>query len=226
MILTLIKKRKEAGNVKSFIFKPENSLIWTAGQYLIYSLEHKNPDLRGKMRFFTISAAPFEKYPSITTRIDKTKGSSFKKALDSLKPGDTINAKGPDGDFVVKNGNKQYVFIAGGIGITPFRSIIAAMNHKQLAMNITLLYSNKNKDIPFKSELEKITMTHPELKIHYFINPYRIDKNAVKKFVPDFKKPLYYISGPDPMVEKTEKLLLELGIKKENINLDYFSGYR
>ncbi len=124
MIFTFLKKNKEADGVNTYIFKPETGFKWIAGQYLIYNLAHKKEDKRGKMRFFTISASPFQKYPSITTRINKKTGSSFKKALNQLKTGDEINAKGPDGDFFINDYKKKYIFIAGGIGITPFHSIL------------------------------------------------------------------------------------------------------
>ena len=122
MKLKLIEKRNETKDIITFIFEPEKKFKWRAGQYLILSTDHKNPDNRGKMRFFTISSAPFENNPSITTRINKINSSSFKKALTALKIGSVINAKGPDGDFVIKNINKKYIFIAKGVGITPFIS--------------------------------------------------------------------------------------------------------
>lgn len=224
MKLKLLSKRGETDGIKTFVFEPETPILWKAGQYLIYSLPHKNEDLRGKMRFFTISSAPFEKKPSITTRISK-KPSSFKKALDNLKIGDTIFAKGPDGDFIVDNVKNKHIFIAGGIGITPFISIIKQLNNDNNLINATLLYANKNQDIPFKNELEKIANAHSEFKIRYFINPERIDDNSLKNLIKNFKKPVFYVSGPDPMVEQTEKTLESLGVKKEHLRQDYFSGY-
>ena len=226
MKLKLLSKRGEISDIKTFVFEPETPISWKAGQYLIYSLPHKNEDLRGKMRFFTISSSPFEKKPSITTRISKNKISSFKKALDNLKIGDMIFAKGPDGDFVVDDAKNKHIFIAGGIGITPFISIIKQLNNDSSPINVTLLYANKNQDIPFRDELEKIVKAHPEFKIRYFISPERIDDNSLKNLIKNFKKPIFYVSGPDPMVEQTEKLLLELGVKKANIKSDYFSGYK
>jgi ferredoxin-NADP reductase len=222
MKLTLIEKKEIADQIFSFIFKADIKLKWKAGQYLIYSLEHKNKDLRGKMRFFTISASPFENYPTITTKIAKT-SSSFKKTLSNLKIGDEILAKGPDGDFVIKNANKKYIFIAGGIGITPFISIIRQLNFGKNKINVTLLYCGKNDDLPFRNELEKISKNHKEFRIKYFINK-RVDKNALQKFVNI--QNIFYVSGPDPMVEAMQKLLIELGISKENIKEDYFSGYK
>ncbi len=225
MELTLIEKRQEALGAVSFFFKPSLPILWIPGQFLIYNLEQENPDVRGKMRFFTISSAPFENHIAITTKIDGKAPSSFKKTLSQMKLGGKIQAKGPDGNFILDDVSAEYVFIAGGIGITPFRAMIKQLNNNNNPINITLLYSNKNEDIPFKSELEQIMKTHPGFKIHYFINPVRIDKDAIKKLVPDLEKPLYYISGPNNMVEDLLATLNNLGIEKKKIKLDYFHGY-
>jgi ferredoxin-NADP reductase len=222
MKLKLIKKQNELGNVKTFIFKPIGSSInWRAGQYLIYTLKHQNEDLRGNMRFFTISSAPFMKNPSITTKIFG-KSSSFKKALNNLKIGQTIEAKGPDGDFIINSIKRSYVFIAKGIGITPFRSILLELSKENLDPKILLIYQNKDKNIVFKKELDKLPLKN--LKIKYLIGK-RIGKKTISS-IKGFKNKNYYVSGPESMVEATEKILDELGISKKNQYYDYFSGYK
>lgn len=221
MKLTLIDKRKETRTVKTFIFRPEKKISWTPGQYLIYSLPHKNQDLRGKMRFFTISASPFEKNPSITTRLIK-QSSSFKKALNNLKIGGNIEAKGPDGSFTLKDIKEKIMFIAGGMGITPFRSILKELEFKNKNLDIILLYSFKNSDIVFKKQFDNLKLK--KLKIEYFIGK-RIGKADIEK-TKDFKKRTVFVSGPDAMVMKMEELLEKMGVKKENIKTDYFSGYK
>ncbi len=228
MQLTLLDKIPETEDVWTFRFKPESPLTWQAGQFLIYSLSHKNEDVRGKMRFFTISSAPFEKNPSITTRINTEKGSSFKKALMNLKQGDTMSAKGPDGHFVIDDPKKNYVFLAGGIGITPFYSILKEFNHthstaKEGPINITLLYSNKSGLIPLKEELDEITNNLEGLEIIYLTE--RIDKEIIKENVSGLHSPIFYISGPEPMVEALSSTLKETGALPENIREDFFPGY-
>lgn len=223
MKLKFLRKRREEENVKTFVFEPEKNLEWIAGQYLIYNLEHKNKDNRGKMRFFTISAPPFEKNPSITTRIFNKNRSSFKTALLNLKKGDFIEAKGPDGDFILKDLKKEYVFIAGGIGITPFHSILKQLDFERKKVKIIVLNSNHTSDFIFKKELDDFTKNNKNLKIIYFVSPERIDKNEILK-VP--KDAIFYVSGPDPMVEEIEKILEEIKIPKKNIRSDYFSGYK
>lgn len=138
MKLTLTTIKPESPDVKSFIFKPSKPLIWKAGQYLHYMLHHEPTDDRGSDRWFTIASAPFEHHVMITTRLAKTKGSTFKKNLKDLKVGEAIEVSDVDGDFIVTKKNKDYVFIAGGIGITPFRSILKEMQHAGIRLRVTL----------------------------------------------------------------------------------------
>lgn len=223
MKLTLIDKKNITANTKSFIFKPEKKIKWIAGQYFIYFLKHDKEDLRGIMRFFTISSSPFEKYITISTKFSKN-SSSFKKSLDNLKIGDKIIAKGPDGDFIIEDIKKNFVFIAGGIGITPFISILRQLNFENKLAEILLLYSNKTKAFAFKDELDQISKNNEKLQIKYFVSPKKIDKNVLKKFIN--KKSIFYISGPDRMVESITKILVGLGVNDEDIRKDYFSGYK
>lgn len=222
MKLTLVDKRKEAENITTFFFESKEPIVWEAGQFMIYSLPHENEDIRGRQRFFTISSAPFEKTPTISTRIFPNP-SSFKKKLNSLKIGEEIFAKGPDGDFVIENVNQKSVFLAGGIGITPYRSIILDLARNRKPMNITLLYSNKTSDFPFKKDFDEVVSRNPTLKI-YYLNK-RIDEKIVKEKVPNISSSVFYVSGPDSMVEETTEILLKMEIKEEKIRQDYFSGY-
>lgn len=225
MQLTLVEKRHETLNVVSFFFKPESPVLWTPGQYLIYTLDHQNPDVRGKMRFFSISSAPFENHISITTKIDDKAPSSFKKALNELPIGGKIQAKGPDGDFVIEDPLDEYVFIAGGIGITPFRSIIADLANDKSPINITLLYSYPNEDMAFKKEFDEIAKENPNIKINYFVSPVHIDADAISEIIPDPSRPVYFISGPNNFVEGLSVVVKRLGVEEKKIKHDYFSGY-
>lgn len=220
MELKFLGKKKETNDVWTFSFELPQNFSWNPGQFNIYSLKHENEDVRGRQRFFTISSAPFENEINITTRISEN-GSTFKKALMELELGDKINAKGPDGDFVFEGTGKKYLFIAGGIGITPFRSILSELNHGDLNADIILLYSNSSDNIAFKEEFD--SYKNPNLKIEYVVGK-RIDENLIKT-VDDFKERIIYISGPEQMVKEINNILLGLGIEKENMRKDYFPGY-
>lgn len=227
MKLTFIEKRKVEGDAVSFFFKPKRKFFWQAGQFLFYTIPTKNPDEKGVTRYFTISAAPSEGRISITTRIFE-KPSTFKKSLMKLKTGDEIEASGPDGDFIINNPKRNLVFIAGGIGITPFRSILTEAYHKKQNLKVNLLYANRDENIVFKDELESLKDKNPNLRIDYFISPTQIEKGILISIVngkSSIVNPLFYISGPTKMVKVYTETLKSLGIKKENIKTDYFPGY-
>lgn len=141
-----------------FYFWAGRPLRWKAGQYLHYILNHPNPDDRGVERYFSIASAPHEKNVMLTTRF-APKGSSFKKTLKKLKPGDVIEAREKGGDFILDHRKKMFVFIAGGIGITPFRAILLDLDRNRKPLNVQLLYTNRNNDFPYRKELETLKNT-------------------------------------------------------------------
>ncbi|HEY1661181.1 MAG TPA: FAD-dependent oxidoreductase [Verrucomicrobiae bacterium] len=225
MQLKLALRKPESPGVESFIFQPAAPLTWKAGQYLHYMLHHEPTDDRGSDRWFTIASAPFERHVMITTRFAREKGSTFKKNLKALKPGDTLEISGVDGDFILGDTRKDYVFIAGGIGITPFRSILKEAAHAGKRLRVTLLYANRNANVTYKKELDAMAKRNPNFIIHYLFSPERIDKDTVRKLAPAWKKSLFYVSGPEPMVESVGKMLQKIGVRKKHIKQDWFPGY-
>ena len=227
MILTLFNKVPRIADVTSFYFKPQIPVKWEAGQYMHFTLPHDNPDDRGTSRFFTISSAPFEENIMITTRFAGDASSTFKKALLKMEIGQNIFALMAQGEFAVKDFAKSYVFIAGGIGITPFRSILLDLDfNKQLSnMEISLLYSNRSNDIVFKEELDSLVLKNPTLKIRYVISPEICNVELIKNTISDFQGKIYYISGPINMVKSIEDALSKAGIEDDRIKKDYFPGY-
>lgn len=226
MKLTLKEKKEETIGTYSFIFEPDKPVDWKPGQFLRYHIEDPNPDERKNDRFFSIASAPFEKYIQLTTRFAQDKSSTFKNDLQNLSIGDVVEAQGPMGGFVLDNPEKDsYVFIAGGIGITPFRSMITEFAHNNVPFRITLLYANKTPEALFKNELERIAASHPSFKIHYAIDPIRIDEQFLREHISQIDQHIYYISGPEIMVQSMEELLKDLGVSAENVKRDYFPGY-
>ncbi len=227
MILTLTEKIVRSSDCTSFCFAPANKIDWHAGQYMQFTLPHQNPDERGINRFFTISSAPHEGFVMITTRFAFDKSSTFKKALFSLEKGSSISALPPKGEFIINNFTEEYVLVAGGIGITPFRSIILDLEYKKELGNgsIYLLYSNRDNEIVFKDELDRVAVNFNKFKIRYIISPQRCDIGLIKIAVPDYREKIYYISGPGGLVKSVEEGLVADGISQSAINLDYFPGY-
>ncbi len=225
MKLRLKAKQPEQGEAVSYFWEAAEPVSWKAGQYGVYKLPHPNADDRKDRRFFTISAAPFEQNPRITTRITSPKGSSFKSALDHLKVWDEIELATVGGDFVMENPQAHHVFIAGGIGITPYRSILRQLDHDNQPINVQLIYANRNRDAVFKTELEELATRHPAFKIDYVLEPQRVDEPTVSKLVPKLEGSMVWVSGPEPMVEAVEKVLKKLNVPLGHIKTDYFPGY-
>lgn len=225
MKLILTETKQEAQGITSFIFKPEAPLSWKAGQYMHVMLPHENADDRGTERWFTISSAPFETNPSITTRIATEKGSSFKKALASMQPGGSLETDYVDGDFTVEDASQEYVFIAGGIGITPFHSILKEHDHAGVQLHATLIYANRDEHVAFKKEFSEFASRNPYLRIEYLTSPQIVNEESITALVPDRMKPVFYLSGPEPMVKSLAQVLQTMGVPAEHIKLDDFPGY-
>lgn len=223
MKLVLKSKKPEAENAYSFIFEPSTPLNWLPGQYMHYQLPHADVDDRGIERWFTISAAPFEKHIMLTTRFDQTRTSSFKKALLGLEPGSEIEADGPKGKFTVQGGDYRHVFIAGGIGITPYRSMLLQLAHDHQPINVDLLYANHDRNFVFWPELKALQASNPSLKIREFVDK-RIEEPDLRPYFSE-KNVLFYLSGPRFMVESYEATLPMYGAAKDTIFTDYFPGY-
>lgn len=226
MKVTLVEKHPVSEGVETFIFEPEQPLAWKAGEFWQLILPHESEDGRGHERLFTISAAPFESRPAITTRIDADPMSTLKQTLRRLEIGDVIEATVPEGDFVVDDLEAEYVFLVGGIGITPVRSILNQLAHEGTMPKVQLLYANRSDEIPFRAELDKISADYPSLKTNYLIDPERLNEETIKRYVPNLTTPLFYISGPDPMVEALEEELVKLGVARDRIKTDGYGGYK
>ena len=223
--LTLIKKEIIARESYSFYFKPDKSFSFKAGQFMYWTLPHKAPDSKGVRRFFTISSSPTQREVIISVKISKEGSSSFKNALLNLKKGNQIVGMDASGEFVLpKDRLVPLAFIAGGIGITPFISMAKWMIDAGEERDIILLYSNRRKsDAAFKNVLEAAEKFG--LKTHYVITKRDgyIDEKMIKTKVPDCKDRIFYVSGPQPMVQIFEKMLAKMGVRA--IKTDFFPGY-
>jgi ferredoxin-NADP reductase len=225
MKLTLLKKEPVTDDVISFVWEAPADFTWLPGQYMHVTLPHDNPDNRGIERWFTIAAPPFEGKPRTTTRIVSEHPSSFKQALSRMEPGDSIEVDAPEGDFVLGDQHAQYVFIAGGIGFTPFHAILSELDHQGVMPEIKVLYGARSKVTAYHDELAAMTAKYPQLSVEYIVEPARINEEVIRQFVTDLKTPYFYISGPEPMVQAFDKMLQEMGVPKDNLRNDEFPGY-
>ena len=244
--LPFIKKEKVAKDTYSFYFDRVSAHSgWTflPGQYIRMTLDVKNPDNRGNSRFFTIASSPLEKqHIMITTKIiqspvpDGAGKSSFKKRLMILKPQELVRFFGPMGGFLLDEKEKEKrVFLAGGIGITPFHSMITYADKKHLSIPITLIVSFSSvEDLVFYEELANIARENPYIKIIYTIThpdvrwrgeTGRISEGLIKKYVSNIFEPQYLIVGPPAMVATMEEIVLKMGVPNERIFIENFTGY-
>lgn len=236
MVLRLKEKRQITHDVYEFTFVPDQKLQFRAGQYLEWTLGHEGKDTRGIRRFFTIASSPTKPEISVGVKF-YARPSSYKKTLLRMKPGDTIVASQLAGDFTLpSDATKKLVFIAGGIGITPFRSMVQYLLDRGEQRTITLLYANKTmQDIAysdtFNQAAEKLRMNtvyaisdqSPISENTPIVNA-RIDDKLITRYVPDWRERMYFISGPHAMVVSCKEQLRAMGVHHTNIKTDYFPG--
>jgi len=224
IVLEFIKKIKVADNTWSFYFQPLSKVNFIPGQYMEWTYPHKNPDSRGVRRYFSLSSTPDKKYITVTMRVNE-KGSSFKKALLKMVSGAQIMASSPYGEFILPNDkNVPLCFIAAGIGITPFCSMIESLLETGEKRDIIMLYSNSTpQDIAFEQLLQKANRTG--IKTYFIITKKdgHIDDKMIKEKVVDYKQRIFYLSGPEPAVVAFKKMLVKMKVKA--IKTDYFPGY-
>lgn len=220
----LLSKQQIAKDTWLFTFEKKHTKH-TAGQYTTMYLGNDNRD-------FTIASSPREeKTFSIITK----KGiSNFKKKLFSLRIGSALQMEQPAGGFVLPEDTKTaYVFLAGGIGMTPFLSMISFFHEKKYTMPLTLFVSfSKKEQMIFYDMLQKIQQENPFIRIIYTLSQDiwdketgRISENLIKKYISDIHSVEYLIAGGEKMVEDTEKMLLDMGIEESKIRIDIFTGY-
>ena len=261
--LSLLEKQKlEATDVMSFRFSKQQQgkqahdgqssfFDYTAGQYAFFDIGGVYNDTRGPIRHFTISSSPTEDFIMITTRIRDT---PYKRRLASLEKDVKVKVRGPQGKFVLhEDYSKLAVFLSGGIGVTPFRSMIKYATDKQLPIKIVMFDSNRNQENTiFKKEFDEYANINRNLKIVYTITEEedeerqrtqnisssvrqewtgergRIDKDMLIRHLTDneIKNAIFYTCGPPGMIKAMQKLLQEdLQIPKDSIKVEEFTGY-
>lgn len=237
LFLKLKEKVNIALDTYEFGFVPDKKLSFLPGQYLEWTLSHRDPDSRGNRRYFTLASSPTEDTLKLGVKF-YPELSSFKNKMLFLKKDDVIVASQRAGEFVLpKDKTKKLVFIAGGIGVTPFRSMIKYCIDTNEKRDIVLLYSNKTiEDIAYKNILDEAE-TKLGIKTLYAVTDKEqvlddsrmragfINADFVSKEISDYKERMFYISGPHSMVTMFEKTLTEMGIPRKQIKVDFFPGF-
>jgi ferredoxin-NADP reductase/Na+-translocating ferredoxin:NAD+ oxidoreductase RnfD subunit len=233
--LTLVRIERMTSGCWNFIFKPDRKLDFRPGQYLDWTLDVRDPDDRGNRRPFTIASAPAEGEVHLGVKF-YSNPSAFKRALSAMKPGDVIYGSQLAGNFTLPTDpGTKLAFIAGGIGVTPFRSMVQDLINRRDNRSVVLLYGNDNVDEIAYADVFDRAERELGIKTVYAVaadatldsNMHKgfIDAALIQREVPDYKERMFYISGPRAMVLRFRRVLKELGVARSRIKEDYFPGF-
>lgn len=230
----LIRKETVANDTMAFHFAKPEGFEFRAGQFADYTLiDPPETDAEGNTRGFSLVQAPFEPDLVAATRMRDT---AFKRVLKDLPIGTEVKLDAPYGDFSLhKTQSTPAVFIIGGIGVTPVRSMIAQATHDKTAHPLILLHASRTPaDLPLKGDFEQLARDNPNFTYVMTVESPpdgwqgehgRVDAAMVKRLVPDLHKPIFYLSGPEGMVKAMRALLVGLEVNEDNIRTEEFSGY-
>ncbi len=234
--LPLKEKIQLSRDTYAFIFDRASDFKFRPGQYMEWMLPHTNVDSRGNRRYFSLASSPTELNPAIAVKF-YTPSSSYKKVLLKMEKGQQIIASQLSGDFTLpKDLTKPLAFIAGGVGVTPFCSMVRYIIDNKIKCDIILLYAAaRADDILYGDIFEKAkefgvktvytVSDTTSLPAGWQGNTGYITEEMVRREIPDFAARKFYISGPLLMVENFEAMLGKMDVKKGNIVVDYFPGY-
>jgi ferredoxin-NADP reductase len=193
-IIKLVEKVEVAEGTMAFHFEKPDGFEYKAGQFADYTL--RNPpetDAEGNVRGFTLASAPFEPHLTATTRLRNT---AFKRVLKNSSIGTEVEFDAPYGSFTLHNNvARPAVFLTGGIGITPARSIVFQADHDKTAQQTWTGETG------------------------------HIDRAMLSRYVDDLATPIYYLSGPAGMVKAMRALLNDAGVDDDDIRTEEFPGY-
>ena len=233
-----LKSREEvAERTMAFHFEKPDGWTFKAGQFIDMTLlDPSETDAEGNTRGFSIASAPHEETLMVATRMRDT---AFKRVLKTMPLETAVKIEGPFGNLSLhNNATRPAVMLAGGIGITPFRSILYRAAKEQLPHRIFLFYSNRRpEDAPFLEALLALEKENPNYKLIASMTemekshqPWKgetglINKEMLTKYLKDEVAPIYYIAGPPGMVKGLHMMLNEAGVDDDDIRTEEFVGY-
>ena len=236
---TVKLKRKEvvAEGTMSFYFEKPAGFQFIPGQFADFTLiDPPETDAEGSIRTFSIASAPHETDLMIATRMRDT---AFKRVLKSMPLGASISLDGPQGEFALRASSpRTSILLAGGIGITPFRSMALDASTSRHAHRLLLIYSNhRPEDAAFLSELENVAATNKNFTLVATMTDMQksklawagatgvIDDRMLARLSANVESPLYFVAGPPAMVAALKKTLVNAGVKEDDVRAEDFSGY-
>jgi ferredoxin-NADP reductase len=233
-----LKDRKEvAEGTMAFRFEKPSGWTFKAGQYLDMTLlDPSETDAEGNVRSFSIASAPHEETLMVAMRMRDT---AFKRVLRTMPFGTAVKIEGPSGDLILQNDfTRTAVFLAGGIGITPFRSIVHWAAKEKLPNRVVLFYSNRRpEDAPFLAELQSLETNNPKYTLIASMTEMEkshrpwdgetgfINQEMVGRHLKGAASPIYYVAGPPAMVKGLHTMLSKAGMNDDDIRAEEFAGY-
>jgi ferredoxin-NADP reductase len=235
MQATIKEKREVAKGTLMVTFELVDERVdWTPGQYFwVELLDPPYDDEKGPRRHITVVTSPTEKgVLGLTTRIRDT---AFKRSLVEMPEGAAVDVEQPKGNFTLpEDTSERYAFIAGGIGITPFRSMLRYIADKGLDYDVTLVYSNRDlESTAFLDELAELEKAIPGMRLVCTMteddawegDKRMLDADVLRDMLGDLESFHFMIAGPPRMAKSVEGSLLEAGLSDDQVQSDSFSGY-
>ena len=234
---TLLGRTEVAEGTMAFQFEKPKGFVFKAGQYIDLTLLGSKPgSSNGLTHTFSIASSPFDEELVVTTRMRNT---VFKQALSTLPIGSGARIEGPMGSFSLHNNTaRPGVFIAGGIGIAPFLSMLSYATGEKLRHPIFLFYANRYlEDAAFIDALWKLERANPRFRFVPTLTRMannnggwkgktgHISSEMLRTQVGGLRGPIYYIAGPPMMVAAARRTLSEVGVDEDDIRTEEFAGY-
>ena len=233
----LIRREEIAEGTIAFHFEKPSGFAFKAGQSADVTLiDPPDTDAEGNTRTFSIASPPFENELVFTTRMRDT---AFKRSLKKVPLATEVQIGSAAGSFTLhKNRAKPAVFLAGGIGITPFLSMARQADHDRLPHKLYLFYSNRRpEDAAFLNTLQTLEKANPNFRLICTMTEMSkskkewkgetvlIDKEMLSRHLAVLQGPIYYIAGPPTMVAAMRQTLVSAGIDEDDIRAEEFAGY-
>lgn len=235
--VTLTKREQVADGTMAFHFEKPAGFLYRAGQFADFTLINPpETDAEGNTRGFSLASAPCENDLRIATRMRDT---AFKRVLKVMPYGTPLKLDAPYGSFTLHTNTAiPAVFLTGGIGITPVRSMLLEATKATLSRRIVLFYSNHApEDTAFLAELRSVAAQNPQFTLVATMTAMEhardkwtgetgyVTKSMLERYLDDLTVPIYYSSGPATLVAAMRKLLTEAGVNDDNIRTEEFVGY-
>jgi ferredoxin-NADP reductase len=233
----LLSRSSIAEGTIAFHFAKPSGFSFKAGQATdLTLLNPPETDSEGNSRTFSIASPPFEDQLTFATRMRET---AFKRSLKAVPIGTEINIAPPTGSFMLhKNANKPAVLLAGGIGITPFFSVVRQAEHDRLRHKLCLFYSNRRpEDAAFLDILQGLEKTNPNFRLIATMTEMArsarewkgetgfINGEMLARHLRTLQGPIYYLAGPPPMVAAMREMLVGIGVDEDDVRTEEFAGY-